>query len=144
MSNKKTTTSWKPGQSGNPKGKPKGTKNRATMLAIAAMEGDLDEIVRSVIDAAKKGDIVAARLIIDKLIPMSKDRPVSLKLPKALDAASCLQAQAAVVDAVSCGEILPGEGQALSGLIENQRRALETLELEKRLTAIEEKLGVTP
>lgn len=139
---KKTATSWKPGQSGNPKGKPKGTRNRATLLAIAAMEGDLDEIVRSVIEAAKKGDMTAAKLVIDKLVPAAKDRPVSLKLPQALDIPSCLKAQAAVVDAVTSGDLLLGEGQALSALIENQRRALETLELEQRLRAIEEKLGV--
>lgn len=141
---KKTATSWKPGQSGNPKGKPKGTRNRATLLAIAAMEGDLDEIVRSVIEAAKKGDMTAAKLVIDKLVPAAKDRPVSLRLPQALDIPSCLKAQAAVVDAVSSGDLLLGEGQALSALIENQRRALETLELEQRLRAIEEKLGVNP
>lgn len=141
---RKTATSWKPGQSGNPKGKPKGTRNRATLLAIMTMEDDLVAIVKSVIEAAKKGDMTAAKLVIDKLVPAVKERSVTLKLPHAVDVASCLQAQAAVVDAVSTGEILPGEGQALSGLIENQRRALETLELEKRLKAIEEKLGVTP
>ena len=133
---------FKKGQSGNPAGKPKGARNRATLLALAAMEGELDAIVRSVIDAAKRGDMTAARLVVDKLVPAAKDRPITIDLPQVVDIPTCLQAQATVVDAVASGDVLAGEGQMLSALIENQRRALETQHLEKRLMAIEEKLGV--
>ena len=68
---------WKKGQSGNPRGRPKGSRNKATLLAIAAMEGELTDVVKVVIDAAKGGDMAAARLVVDKLIPTTRERPLS-------------------------------------------------------------------
>lgn len=138
---RKTATSWKPGQSGNPKGKPKGVRNRATLLALATMEGELDAIVKRVIAAAKAGDMVAARLVVDKLIPAAKDRPVSINLPQITDVATCNQAQAQITATVASGDLLPSEGEALAGLIEYQRRALETHDLSRRLEAIEQQLS---
>lgn len=49
----------------------------------------------------------------------------------------CVKAHSAVVNAVAAGEILPSEGQAMSKLIDAQRRAYETHDLAKRLEAIE-------
>lgn len=136
---RKTATSWKPGQSGNPKGKPKGVRNRATMIALASMEGELDAIVKSVIEAAKAGDMVAARLVVDKLIPAAKDRPISINLPQITDVATCNQAQAQITASVASGDLLLSEGEALAGLVEHRRRAIETTEIMKRLEALEGK-----
>ncbi|MCZ2097331.1 MAG: DUF5681 domain-containing protein, partial [Anaerolineae bacterium] len=51
-------TAWAPGQSGNPAGRPRGTRNRATLLAEALLDGEVDAIVRRVIDGALAGDPV--------------------------------------------------------------------------------------
>jgi hypothetical protein len=106
------------------------------------MEGELDAVVRKVIEAAKSGDMVAARLVVDKLVPAAKDRPLGIDLPTLVDAKGCAEAQGKVVAAVAEGELLPSEGHALSGLIENQRRSFETLALEQRLQAIEDRLSI--
>ena len=139
--NDKLASGWKKGQSGNPKGRPKGSRNQATLLAIAAMEGELDAVVRKVIDAAKSGDMTAARLVVDKLIPAARERALSIDLPSIKDAGDCVAAQAKVIEAVAASDLLPAGGQMLSGLIENTRRALETVELAQRLAAIEEQLA---
>ncbi|MDD3481821.1 DUF5681 domain-containing protein [Azovibrio restrictus] len=131
---------WKKGQSGNPRGRPKGSRNKATLLAIAAMEGELTDVVKVVIDAAKGGDMAAARLVVDKLIPTTRERPLSIALPDVTSVDDCATAQAKVLAAVAAGEILPGEGETLAGLIEHQRRSLETSDLAARMTALEEQL----
>lgn len=133
---------WKKGQSGNPAGKAKGTRNRATLLALAAMESELEAIVRRIIDAAKDGDMAAARLIVDKLIPVSRETPIQMALTPITNIASCRIAQAEVIAAVSSGELFPSQAEAVSTLIEHQRRGLESEALEERLKAIEEKLGI--
>ena len=41
------STKWKPGQSGNPAGKPKGTRHKATMLAERLLDGQAEELIQS-------------------------------------------------------------------------------------------------
>jgi hypothetical protein len=72
---------WKPGQSGNPKGRPAGSRNRVTIVALAAMEEGADAIARKVVGMAKAGDMSAARLVLERLVPPAKERPIFLALP---------------------------------------------------------------
>ena len=138
MSNRKTTPgAWKPGQSGNPAGRPKGARHKATLAALKLMEGEADAITRTCIEAAKAGDMTAIRLVLDRLVPPAKERPVSIDLPDAEDAAGIAEAQSAILQAVAAGQLTPGEGATLAGIVEARRRAVETLELETRITALE-------
>ena len=42
-----------------------------------------------------------------------------------------------MADAVAAGDITPDEGQAVAAVLETKRRAIETLELETRIKALE-------
>ena len=128
---------WKPGQSGNPSGRPKGSRNRVTLVALAAMEEGADAIARKVVDLAKEGDISAARLVLERLVPPAKERPIFLSLPDTSSADGVAQAQAAILQAVAAGDLLPGEAATLAGIVESRRKALETQELEARISALE-------
>jgi hypothetical protein len=127
-----------PGQSGNPKGKPVGTRHRATTLIMSLMETNAQSIADAVVAAAKSGDMGAARMILDRLAPAVKERSISLILPDTGTAQGVAEASAAVLKAVGEGTITPGEGTAVSGILEARRRAIETMELEQRITALEE------
>jgi phage terminase small subunit len=71
------------------------------------------------------------------------EKPIRFKLPPVMDADSCAQAQGAIIEAVSRGDLLPTEADTLSRLVENLRRGLETRDLESRVAALEEKHGPT-
>lgn len=66
-------------------------------------------------------------------------KAIRFQLPKAADLDGCIRAQEAIISAVAAGDILASEGEALSRLVEAKRRAIETTELEARITALEEK-----
>src|SRR5215208_1390756 len=69
------------GQSGNPHGKPKGTRHRVTVAAETLLEGEAEAITRKAIELAKAGDGPALRLCMDRIYPARKDRPVRFGLP---------------------------------------------------------------
>ena len=84
---------FQPGQSGNPAGKPKGSRNKTTLAMEALLDGEHEAITRKAIELAKDGDGLALRLCIERLLPPRRDRPVKFKLSKletAADAAAAL------------------------------------------------------
>ncbi|MER2518969.1 MAG: DUF5681 domain-containing protein [Candidatus Accumulibacter phosphatis] len=129
---------WAKGESGNPAGKPAGARNKSTRMVLAIMERGAKEITEAVVKLAKEGDLSAARLVIERLLPPAKDRPIFLALPDIDTAAGIAQAQAVIVRAVATGELLPGEAATLAGIVEVRRKALETQEIERRIAALEE------
>jgi Family of unknown function (DUF5681) len=48
-----------PGQSGNPKGRPVGSRNRATLAIDALLDGEGEVLTRKAITLAKAGDMQA-------------------------------------------------------------------------------------
>lgn len=140
---KTPATAFRPGTSGNPKGKPAGTRSKATQLLISMMEGDASAITRAVIESAKAGDLMAARIILDRLIPPARERPVSVDLPDTTTSEGVSAAQSAILKAAADGTLLPGEAATLSAIVESKRRAIETEELAGRITQLENKNGNT-
>jgi hypothetical protein len=135
MTTRKST--WKKGQSGNPAGKKPGTRNKATMMVLSLMEKGAEEIAAAIVDAARAGDLGAARFVLERLVPPVRERPIDIALPSMDTIQGVDQAQRAIIEAVARGELLPGEGSALTGLVEARRKTLETIDLEQRVAALE-------
>ena len=57
------------------------------------------------------------------------------------DAAGVAEAMSQIVQSVAHGEITVSEGIALSGLLDGMRRAIETHDLERRISGIEQSVG---
>ena len=134
------STKWQPGQTGNPRGRPPGqsaiTKMRATLAK------DAPDILAQLVTAAKAGDVQAARLILERVLPPVKptEQPVELRLPDG----DTLTAQGrAVLASVARGELAPTQGAALLGAIGTLARVTEIDELTARITALEVQRGNT-
>ena len=125
------------GQSGNPKGKPPGARHRVTVLAEKLMADDTEAVVRAVVEAAKGGDMTAARLILDRIAPPRKGSPVSFKLPIIKTAADVTKALSAVAASMASGDLTPEEANGVANVIEAKRKAVETQEFESRIVALE-------
>ncbi len=133
---------WKPGQSGNPAGKPKGTLHKATKVALELMEGEVETITRKCVDEAKAGNMVAMRMFLDRIVPQARSRRITLDLPAIETAADCLKAQGIITAAMAAGELSPDEAETAANVVELKRRAIETLEYEKRIDALEKERGL--
>jgi hypothetical protein len=93
--------------------------------------------MHGVVAAAKGGDMRASEILLRRLWPERKGCPVMLDLPPIETPADIAAALAAVTGAVASGVVTPEEGAALAAILEGQRRSLETVELERRLAALE-------
>lgn len=131
------SSKFKRGQSGNPKGKPKGAKNKSTLAAEALLEGSLERICRRIEDEAINGNMQAAKMVLERFLPPRKDRLIRLDLPEIKTHEDILSASTLIISAVCKGEISPSEGEALSKTIDLYSKLLEANEHEFRLQALE-------
>lgn len=127
------------GKSGNPSGKPPGTRNKATRAMETLLDNEAENITRKAIELAKAGDGPALRLCMDRLLPPRRDRHVAFTLPPIECAADAASASAALLSAVSAGDITPTEATELGKLIESYVKALEASEFEERLARLEQR-----
>jgi hypothetical protein len=131
---------FRKGQSGNPKGKRPGTRN-AALIALDRIGQDAAQgLLQTVIEKAMSGDMTAARILLDRAWPVRKGRPIRFETPSIQTPADIMQALSRILDAVGSGQLTPEEGQALASLIESQRKAIETTELDSRITELERRL----
>ena len=137
ITSKKQKNGFQPGQSGNPNGRPKGSRNKATLAAERLLEGEAEGITRVCIDRALGGDMTAIRLCMDRIYPPRKDRPLGLNLGYLETPSDLTSAMSEVFSALGRGEITPTEAQAVAGLVETSRRSFETRDIEQRLAALE-------
>jgi hypothetical protein len=121
------------GQSGNPAGRPPGSRNKATILAEAMFQGEAETIIRMAIDKAKEGDITAIRLCLERVFPRLRDRATIFDLPPIHGAPEALAALTSIVEGVRGGELTAAEGCKLSKLVDHYVRALEAKDFEQRL-----------
>lgn len=142
MSTKRTKGSghFAKGASGNPSGRPPGSRNHATVLMESLLEGQAEQLVQKTLELALAGDITALRLCLERLIPPRKDRPIHLLLPPIEDVQQISLAMARVAAAIGEGEITPTEGEVLSNILLAHKTVLVTADLERRMDEFERRL----
>lgn len=124
---------WKPGQSGNPKGRPAGAGEIAKLRAGIAEH--VPAIIQTLTTAALAGDVGAARLLLERVIPAIKASEEAA--PVHLPDGTLTEQGRAVVAAVAAGEIAPGQGASIMGSLGALQKLTEADELLARIEALE-------
>jgi hypothetical protein len=130
---------FKTGKSGNPKGKPRGALNKATLAAQALLDGEAEALTRTVVSLALDGNMAALKLCLERLLPPRKERPLAVALPDVVSTDDLPKLTAALLAAVGRGELTTGEASGLASLAVAHGKAVELVELEKRITKLETK-----
>jgi hypothetical protein len=127
-------------RSGNPGGRRRGSRNKATLAAAALLAGESEALTRKAVEMALAGDPTAMRLCMERVLPPCRERTVKFSLPAiegTLTAESCglsprdvSLAMNAVTSALAQSEITPGEAETIAGVVDTFVRAIETTKKE--------------
>jgi hypothetical protein len=85
-----------------------------------------------------RGDPVALRLCLERILPPVKSRPLRFKLPPLRTIGDAQAALADIIAATANGTILSDEAATLSSIIASFVRTVEVSEIETRLAALEQ------
>jgi len=118
-------------------GKPKGARHKTTLAIEGLLDGQAEALTQAAIDKALSGDTVALRICLDRIAPARKDAAVSFDMPAIETMEDATNAARAIVRAVADGDVTPLEAATVMTVVDQFRRALETTEIERRITALE-------
>jgi hypothetical protein len=119
-------------------GRPPGSRNKSAMILDAIGFEGIENTIRMVKDKAdNQGSLRAANILLARAWPRNHGRPVLLGLPSVEAAGGIVQAHARLVALMSEGEVTPEQASAISNVLDNQRKALETYDHEQRIQELE-------
>jgi len=129
------TTKFIPGVSGNPNGRPK-DKTPATLLRKSIID-DMPQIIQTLVALASDGDVAAAKVLIDRVCPPLKPQALLINLPAN---GSLADQGKEIIKATMAGQIPPDIGSQLITALSNQVKLVETIDLIKRIEALESRI----
>ena len=131
---KKKRGSWKPGQSGNPAGRPPGVGEVGKLRA--AIGERVPELLAAMMTRALDGDVGAARLLLERAVAPLKgiEQAVTLQLPN--DGTLTAKANA-VLSAAAAGDLAPGQAAQLIAALGTLAKISEVDELAARIEKLE-------
>ena len=135
------------GQSGNPAGRPAGSRNKFTSEMQDALEESGLPLIQRLLELAGQGNTGAMRQCLDRL--MGKHRPSYVQLPSPDTPDYVLAALTEIHRALGAGEIPSEEASRLVDFVGRTARVLASkaaaeLDFDERLARCEKALGLEP
>lgn len=130
-------TAWKPGQSGNPNGRPKDSR---TGKVRALLKEHGEQITTVLVNAALGGDVNAARFLLSLMIAPPRSNPVTFPLPKVDSADTARKALEAIIEAQCTGTLTADEAESLVKTINSYLTIVEAADFDARLKRLEASL----
>ena len=126
---------FQPGQSGNPGGRPRGSRNKSTVIVEKLLDDSAGELTTAAITLATGGDPAALRACLDRIAPRLRHRPLDFALPNLVTLADTPGAINAIAQGLSRGELDLEEAAALMRAVREFTLALAAVERDKRAAA---------
>jgi TRAP-type C4-dicarboxylate transport system permease large subunit len=123
---------FQPGQSGNPAGRLRGSRNKRTLAAERLFDAAAEKLTETVISLANAGHPAALRLCMDRICP-TKDRPVAFELPAIAAADDAVGAMASIVQGLADGDLTPTEAAKLARVVQTFVQTVSTAVLEQEV-----------
>ena len=125
------------GQSGNPAGRPRGSRNKASIRMHEKLEEKAEELVDKAVALAMAGNVGALRLCLERLLPPRKNEPLLCEMPPLAKAADAVAAIAGIASAAVAGDVTADEAAKVAKVISLYVNTLEAHEFEGRLAQLE-------
>lgn len=122
------------GNPGGP-GRPRGGQRVAALDELAAEAGP--DLIDVALKQAKEGNLKALEMLLDRIWPVRRGRPVQIAAPEVRGTADLLPAGAAVTSAVLNGDLTPEEGSAAARVLVAHDKMIEVVDFERRLKDLE-------
>ena len=126
------------------RGRPKGSRNKRTLMGKELLEKHGEAIVRQMIVLGLKGDPSILRALLPYVLTRPTSQPTlagSLPMTTAEDLATTF---ATVVESIASGQLPLDQGRGIVNLLEARRRLIHTEEFDRRLKALEQLLASPP
>jgi hypothetical protein len=125
------------GQSGNPAGRPRGSRNKKTIRMQEMLDREAEKLIKKAFELAEGGSVGALRLCLDRILPTRKGGPLVCETPPIAKAADAVRAIASITSAATAGDVSADEAAKLAKVISVYVNTLEARDFEDRLTKLE-------
>ena len=126
------------GKSGNPSGRPKGSRNKKLELLRSSDE----QLQRKILDLALEGNPTALKIIADRLWPKLRAEAQTVSIDAASD--DLAEKGRKIIDAALSGEITVDVLRDLLTSLYAQGKLIEISEFEERMAALEKHQALPP
>ena len=125
------------GETGNPAGRPKGTRSSIYAEFDRSAAEAAPEILQALFTRARDGDARAAEIVLRRVWPERKTRTIQFELPDLSGPSGLVGAVNALARGVASGKLTPDEAMSFANLLEINRKLVFAEELDARVRALE-------
>ena len=116
----------------------KAARARFDTLAAESIEAVFQAVLTA---ATQDGDMAAAKLLIDRVIPSRRGAPVSFHIRPLKTPEDCALAYADLLDDVGAGRLTPEEAQTISAIVAKRAELFPSIELAAEIEALKAQLA---
>jgi hypothetical protein len=124
-------------------GRPRGARNRVTAAAEAIIDDAIGDVAQKAVELALAGDVGCIRAVLRLRLPALRDHSVQepIELPALTTPKDATAALRIITEVVARGEIDADHARSLVAVVEAFLKSLETVQLNDRLAALEQRIA---